>query len=211
MKVLVAGANGQVGQHIVRLLAERDHRVQAMIRDQDQAQRLRELGGEPVVADLEGDVSHTVEGSDAVIFSAGGGPGSGAEKKETVDYGGASKLIQAAIEHGVNRYLMVSTVGAQDPENANEKMQPYLRAKARADEELEHSGLDYTIVRPGPLTDEQGTGRIDASTELGRRKEIPREDVARTIVVALEQRNTVGKTFEVFAGDTPVEEALESL
>lgn len=211
MKVLVAGANGQVGQHIVRLLAERDHRVQAMIRNQDQAQRLRELGGEPVVADLEGDVSHTVEGSDAVIFSAGGGPGSGAEKKETVDYGGASKLIQAAIEHGVNRYLMVSTVGAQDPENANEKMQPYLRAKARADEELKHSGLDYTIVRPGPLTDEQGTGRIDASTELGRRKEIPREDVARTIVVALEQRNTVGKTFEVFAGDTPVEEALESL
>ena len=211
MKVLVAGANGQVGQHIVRFLAERDHQVQAMIRDQDQAQRLRELGGEPVVADLEGDVSHTVEGSDAVIFSAGGGPGSGAEKKETVDYGGASKLIQAAIEHGVNRYLMVSTVGAQDPENANEKMQPYLRAKARADEELKHSGLDYTIVRPGPLTDEQGTGRIDASTELGRRKEIPREDVARAIVVALEQRNTVGKTFEVFAGDTPVEEALESL
>lgn len=211
MKVLVAGANGQVGQHIVRLLAERDHRVQAMVRDQDQAQRLRELGGEPVVADLEGDVSHTVEGSDAVIFSAGGGPGSGAEKKETVDYGGASKLIQAAIEHGVNRYLMVSTVGAQDPENANEKMQPYLRAKARADEELNHSGLDYTIVRPGPLTEEQGTGRIDASTELGRRKEIPREDVARTIVVALEQHSTVGKTFEVFAGDTPVEEALESL
>ena len=211
MKVLVAGANGQVGQHIVRFLAERDHQVQAMIRDQDQAQRLRELGGEPVVADLEGDVSHTVEGSDAVIFSAGGGPGSGAEKKETVDYGGASKLIQAAIEHGANRYLIVSTVGAHDPESANEKMQPYLRAKARADEELKHSGLDYTIVRPGPLTDEQGTGRIDASTELGRRKEIPREDVARTIVVALEQRNTVGKTFEVFAGDTPVEEALESL
>ncbi len=211
MRVLVAGANGQVGQHIVRLLVERDHQVQAMIRDQDQAQRLRELGGEPVVADLEGDVSHTVQGSDAVIFSAGGGPGSGAEKKETVDYGGASKLIQAAIEHGVNRYLMVSTVGAQDPKNANEKMQPYLRAKARADEELKHSGLDYTIVRPGPLTDEQGTGRIDASTELGRRKEIPREDVARTIVVALEQRNTVGKTFEVFAGETPVEEALESL
>jgi uncharacterized protein YbjT (DUF2867 family) len=211
VRVLVAGANGQVGQHIVRLLAERGHEVRAMIRDEDQAQRLRELGGEPVVADLEGDVSQTAEGCDAVIFSAGGGPGSGAEKKETVDYGGASKLIQAAIEHGANRYLIVSTVGAHDPESANEKMQPYLRAKARADEELKHSGLDYTIVRPGPLTDEQGTGRIDASTELGRRKEIPREDVARTIVVALEQRNTVSKTFEVFAGDTPIEEALESL
>ncbi len=209
--MLVAGANGQVGQHIVRFLAEGGHEVRAMIREEDQAQRLQELGGETVVADLEGEIAHTVEGCDAVIFSAGGGPGSGPEKKETVDYGGASKLIQAATEHGANRYLMVSTVGAHDPESANEKMQPYLRAKARADEELQQSGLDYTIVRPGPLTDEQGTGRIDASTELGRREEIPREDVARTIVAALEKRNTFGKTFEVFAGDTPIEEALDSL
>jgi uncharacterized protein YbjT (DUF2867 family) len=211
VRVLVAGANGQVGQHIVRLLAERGHEVRAMIRDEDQAQRLRELGGEPVVADLEGDVSQTVEGCDAVIFSAGGGPGSGPEKKETVDYGGASQLINAATEHGVNRYLMVSTVGAHAPESANEKMQPYLRAKARADEELKQSGLDYTIVRPGPLTDNAGTGCIDASTELGRRKEIPREDVARTMVAALEERNTLGKTFEVLAGDTPINEALERL
>ena len=209
--MLVAGANGQVGQHIVRFVVEGGHEVRAMIREEDQAQRLRELGGETVVADLEGEVAHTVEGCDAVVFSAGGGPGSGPEKKETVDYGGASKLIQAATEHGANRYLMVSTVGAHDPESANEKMQPYLRAKARADKELQQSGLDYTIVRPGPLTDEQGTGRIDASTELGRREEIPREDVARTIVAALEKRNTFSKTFEVFAGDTPIEEALESL
>jgi uncharacterized protein YbjT (DUF2867 family) len=211
VRVLVAGANGQVGQHIVRLLAEEGHEVRAMIRDEDQAQRLRELGGEPVVADLEGEVAHTVEGCDAVIFSAGGGPGSGSEKKETIDYGGASKLIRAAMEHGANRYLIVSSVGVHDPESANEKMQPYLHAKARADEELEHSGLDYTIVRPGPLTDEQGTGRIEASTELGRRKEIPREDVARTMVATLEKRNTFGKIFEVFAGDTPIEEALERL
>jgi uncharacterized protein YbjT (DUF2867 family) len=211
VRVLVAGANGQVGQHIVRLLAEEGHEVRAMIRDEDQAQRLRELGGEPVVADLEGEVAHTVEGCDAVIFSAGGGPGSGPEKKETIDYGGASKLIRAAMEHGANRYLIVSSVGVHDPESANEKMQPYLHAKARADEELEHSGLDYTIVRPGPLTDEQGTGRIEASTELGRRKEIPREDVARTMVATLEKRNTFGKIFEVFAGDTPIEEALERL
>ena len=211
MRALVAGANGQVGQHIVRFLAERGHEVRAMIRDEGQAQRLLELGGEPVVADLEGEVSHTVEGCDAVIFSAGGGPGSGPEKKETIDYGGASKLIRAATEHGASRFLIVSSVGAQDPESANEKMQPYLRAKARADEELRHSGLDYTIVRPGPLTDERGTGRIDASTELGRRKEIPREDVARTMVAALEKRNTFGKTFEIFAGDTPIEEALASL
>ena len=103
MRVLVAGANGQVGQHIVRLLAERGHQVRAMIRDEDQAQRLWELGGEPVVADLEGDVAHTVEGCDAVIFSAGGGPGSGAEKKETVDRQGAVKLIEAAQKHRAHR------------------------------------------------------------------------------------------------------------
>ena len=209
--MLVAGANGQVGQHIVRFLAERGYEVQAMIRDEGQAQRLLELGGEPVVADLEGEVFHTVEGCDAVIFSAGGGPGSGPEKKETIDYGGASKLIRAATEHGANRFLVVSSVGAQAPESANEKMQPYLRAKARADEELKHSGLDYTIVRPGPLTDERGTSRIEASTALGRREEIPREDVAHTMVAALEKRNTFGKTFEIFAGDTPIEEALASL
>ena len=211
MKVLVAGANGQVGQHIVRILAEGGHEVRAMIRDEDQAPRLRELGGEPIVADLEGEVAHAVEGCDAVIFSAGGGPGSGAEKKETVDRGGAVKLIEAAREHGARRYVMVSAMGAADPEAGSEAMQPYLFAKARADEALQESGLDYTIVRPGSLTDEAGTGAVEAALSLGRRGEIPREDVAHTIVATLEMENTFGKTFEVLSGDVPVEEALSRL
>ena len=211
MRVLVAGANGQVGQHIVRLLAERGHEVRAMIRDEDQAHKLRELGGETVVADLEGDVSHTVQGCDAVIFSAGGGPGSGAEKKETVDKGGAMKLIEAAQEHGARRYVMVSAMGAADPDSGSEAMQPYLYAKAQADQTLQESGLDYTIVRPGRLTDEAGTGNVEAAPSLGKRGEIPREDTAHVIVATLEKGNTVGKIFEVLSGDTPVEEAIDQL
>ncbi len=211
MRVLVAGANGQVGQHIVRFLAEGGHEVQAMIRNEDQVPRLRELGREPMVADLEGEVGHTVEGCDAVIFSAGGGPGSGAEKKETVDRQGAVKLIEAAKAHGARRYVMVSAMGAADPESGSEAMQPYLFAKARADQALEESGLDYTIVRPGSLTDDPGNGTVEAAPSLGKRGEIPREDTARTIVATLKAQNTYGKTFEVLSGDTPVEEAIARL
>jgi uncharacterized protein YbjT (DUF2867 family) len=211
MKVLVAGANGQIGQYIVRMLAEEGHEVRAMIRDEDQAPGLRELGGDPVVADLEGEVAHTVEGCDAVIFSAGGGPGSGAEKKETIDRGGAIKLVDAAREHGARRYVMVSAIGAADPEAGSEAMQPYLFAKAQADQALQESGLDYTIVRPGSLTDEAGTGTVEVAPSLIRRGQIPREDVARTLVVTLEKENTFGKTFEVLSGDTPIEEALTDL
>ena len=211
MRVLVAGANGQVGQHIVRFLAEKGHEVRAMVRDVDQAPGLRELGGEPVVADLEGEGAHTVEGCDAVIFSAGGGPGSGTEKKETIDRQGAVKLVEAAKEHGARLYIMVSAMGAADPESGSEAMQPYLFAKASADQALQESGLDYTIVRPGSLTDEAGTSTVEASSSLGSRGEIPREDTARVIAATLEKENTFCKTFEVLSGDTPIEEALDNL
>src|SRR5205085_3334119 len=117
-------------------------------------------------------------GCDAVVFAAGAGPGSGAARKRTMDYGGAVKLIEAAKMNDISRYVIVSSMGAGNPESSSEQMRPYIEAKADADRELAASGLDYTIVRPGGLTDDDGTGRIEAAPELGRRGGIPREDVA---------------------------------
>ena len=211
MKVLVAGSHGQVGRHLVRILAEAGHEARAMIRNGSHAREMEDLGGIPVVADLEGDPSPAAEGCDAVIFTAGGGPGSGAAKKETVDRQGAVKLIEAAREYGVRRYVMVSAMGADDPEAGPEGMRPYLRAKGSADDSLRESGLDYTIVRPGRLTDDPATGRVDAATDLGRRGEITREDTARVLVATLTATNTYAKTFEVLAGHTPIDEAISNL
>jgi uncharacterized protein YbjT (DUF2867 family) len=125
-----------------------------------------------------------------------------------MDYGGAAKLVEAAERGGVRRYLMLSSMGAGDPKGGSEAMQPYLFAKARADERLQRSELEYTIIRPGSLTDEEGKGTIEAAQTLGRRGEISRADVANTLAAALEAENTYHKTFEILAGDTPVREAL---
>ena len=211
MKVLVAGSHGQVGRHVVRLLSGAGHEPLAMIRDAAQAPEMEALGGTPIVADLEGEVSFAASGCDAILFTAGGGPGSGAAKKETVDRQGAVKLIEAAFAHGVRRYVMVSAMGAADPEAGSEGMRPYLRAKASADAALRESGLDYTIVRPGRLTHDPATGRVDAAPSLGRYGGIPREDTAHVLIAALVAENTVGKTFEVLSGDMPVDEAIHGL
>ena len=128
-----------------------------------------------------------------------------------MDYGGAAELVEAAEGRGVRRYLMLSAMGARDPEGGSEPMRPYLRAKARADERLKESGLDYTIIRPGSLTEDEGTGNVEAAESLGRRGEIPREDVARTLAAALEEKNTYHKTFEILSGETPIREALARL
>jgi nucleoside-diphosphate-sugar epimerase len=216
MKVLVAGAHGKTARRLVRMLAEDGHEVRGLVRKEEQMPDVEADGAEPVLVDLEneeveGAVGRAVEGCDAVIFAAGAGPGSGAARKETMDYGGAVKLIEAAERQGVGRYLMLSSMGAGDPEGGSEAMRPYLFAKARADERLLGSDLDYTIVRPGGLTEEEGTGRIDAAETLGRRGEISRTDVARTFALALEAENTYHKTFEILAGDTPIREALQRI
>ena len=211
MRVLVAGSNGNTGKRLVRLLVERGHEVRAMVRAEDQMPELEQLGAEPVLADLEGEVGPAVEGCDAIFFAAGGGPGSGAEKKETVDRRGAVKLIEAAEKSGVRRYLMLSTLRADAPEEGPEKMQPYLYAKARADERLQASDLDYTIIRPGRLTDDEAAGTVDVAESLGRYGEVTREDVARTFAAALEEPKTYRKTFELLAGDTPIEKAVATV
>lgn len=211
MRVLVAGSHGGVGRHLVRLLADAGHEVRAMIRDGSQAREMEDLGAAPVVADLEGNPAPAAEGSDAIIFTAGGGAGSGAAKKETIDRQGAVKLIEAAKSYGIRRYVMVSAMSADDPKSGPEGMRPYLRAKGAADDSLRQSGLDYTIVRPGRLTDDPATGRVDAAESLGRRGEITREDTARVLVATLAATNTYAKTFEVLAGDTPINQAVSGL
>ena len=216
MRVLIAGAHGKTARRLVRILAGDGHEVRGLVRKEEQMGAVEEDGAEPVLVDLEteeaaGGVGDAVEGCDAIVFAAGAGPGSGDERKETMDYGGAAKLVNAAEERGVRRYLMLSAMGAADPEQGPEAMRPYLRAKARADERLEGSSLDYTVIRPGSLTEDQGTGNIEAAEKLGRRGEIPREDVARTFAAALEDENTYHKTFDILAGETPIHEALAQL
>lgn len=215
MKILVAGAAGNTARRFVRQLVENGHEVRGLVRKEHQFSTVEEDGAEPVLVDLERDdaraVADAVGGCEAIVFAAGAGPGSGAARKETMDYGGAVKLIEAANARSVRRFLMLSAMHVKDLDNASETMRPYLSAKVRADERLQSSGLDYTIVRPGGLTDEAGTGKISAAASLGTPGEIPRQDVAEVLAVALEMENTYGKTFEILSGETPVREALEGL
>jgi uncharacterized protein YbjT (DUF2867 family) len=210
--VVVAGGHGKIGQRLLRLLAARGDRARGLIRNPDHAGELERLEAEPVLCDLEkeDDVSSCVEGADAIVFAAGAGPGSGSERKRTMDLGGALKLIDAAKADGVARYVMVSAMGANDPSRGAERMRPYLEAKAEADRALAGSGLDYTIVRPGLLTDDAGTGRVDAGPDVSR-GEIPRDDVAAVLLAVLDADNTIGKTFNLVSGDTPIEEAVKAL
>jgi uncharacterized protein YbjT (DUF2867 family) len=213
MDVVIAGGHGKIALLLGAMLAERGDRVRGLIRDSDQAEDLRRAGVEPVVFDLEGegDFAAAIEGADAVVFAAGAGPGSGAERKRTMDLGGAVKLIDAATEAGVRRYLMISSSGAGNPPaEGGDVFGEYLRAKAEADRALERSGLDYTIVRPGSLTDDPPAGRVSVGAELPR-AEVPRADVAATLAAALSAENAIGKTFELRAGETPIEDALASL
>ncbi len=215
MRVLVAGAHGKTARRLVRTLVRNGHEVRGLVRKEEQLADVEADGAEPMLVDLENDevdgrVGEAVAGCDAVVFAAGAGPGSGEARKETMDYGGAAKLVEAAERNGAGRYLMLSSMGAGDPEAGPEAMRPYLRAKAKADGRLRESGLDWTIIRPGSLT-EEGTGLVEAAESLGRRGEIPREDVAAAFALALESPNTVGKTFELLSGEMPIREALERL
>jgi uncharacterized protein YbjT (DUF2867 family) len=213
VQVVIAGGHGQIALHLQRLLADSGHRVIGLIRSRDQDSDVREAGGEPVICDLEGedDLSHYVRGADAVVFAAGAGPGSGPERKKTVDLGGAVKLLDAADRTGVRRYVMVSSIGADDPSAGGEQMRPYLEAKAEADRRLAESELDWTIVRPGRLTDDPGTGLVTLTSDMSARGAIAREDVARVIAASLGDPGSVGKTFVAIGGDTPVDEAVAAL
>jgi len=213
MEVVVAGGHGQIAMLLHPLLVERGDRVVALIRNSDHADEVKAAGAKPVVCDLEAenDITPAVGAADAVVFAAGAGPGSGTERKRTMDLGGAVKLMEAAEANGIRRYVMVSSMGAgEPPAQGGDVFGEYLRAKAEADRALAASGLDHTIVRPGGLTNHPPTGRVAIAAELSR-SEVPRGDVAAVLAAVLHTESTIGKTFELRGGDTPIDEALAAL
>src|SRR5918993_3917416 len=212
MDVLIAGGHGKIARHLIRILAADGHTARGLIRNPDHATDVEADGGVPVLCDLErDDPAPHARGADAVVFAAGAGPGSGPERKRTVDLGAAVKCIEAAEALGIRRFLIVSSIGAHDPDSGPEAMRPYLSAKAEADARLAASGLDWTVLRPGSLEDRPGTGRVDLSTELRRRGPVPREDVAAVLAELLVSGAGVHRTAELFTGDLPVPEAVRAL
>jgi uncharacterized protein YbjT (DUF2867 family) len=208
--IAIAGGHGKIALILGRLLAERGDTVRGLIRNPDQEDDLRAVGIEPVIADLESesDIASAIRGADAVVFAAGAGPGSGDARKKTVDLGGAVKLVEAAKAEGVSRYLIVSSMGAEKaPAAGAEGFGAYLQAKFEADEAVRASGLDYTVVRPGGLTDDPGTGLVTIAEETARGK-VPRADVAAVFVACLDTPSTIGQSFDLISGTTPIPDAI---
>jgi uncharacterized protein YbjT (DUF2867 family) len=212
MNVAIAGGHGQIAMELTRLLSARGDGVLGLIRKAEHADDVRAAGGEPVLCDLEGDddLAAAIAGSDAVVFAAGAGPGSGAERKWTVDHGGAVKLIEACRRTGIERYVIVSSIGADPDAPGDDVFAVYLRAKGKADADLAASGLAYTIVRPGPLTDDPPTGAVTLGPDVPRAP-ITRADTAAVVAACLGSPASAGKTFVAVNGDTPIEQALTLL
>ncbi|MFF8314058.1 SDR family oxidoreductase [Streptomyces lydicus] len=217
MRIVIAGGHGQIALRLERLLAKRGDEVAGIIRRPEQAGDLLAAGAEPVVCDLESasveDVARHMEGADAAVFAAGAGPGSGAARKETVDRGAAVLFADAAEATGVRRFLVVSSMGAdrEPPEGTDPVFAAYLRAKGAADADVRaRAGLDWTILRPGRLTNDPGTGLITLADATGR-GEVSRDDVAATLVALLDEPGTIGRTLELIGGDVPVEDAVRAV
>lgn len=180
-----------------------------MVRDQAQLDGVRAAGAQPVVGDLDDVFEPVLEGVDGVVFSAGSGGHTGPDRTMIIDLWGAIKVVRAAERLGAKRFVMVSSRRSRDPDAAPVGIRHYLVAKLIADEYLERSTLDYTIVRPGMLTDVPGTGRVSAAETLNiEETAVPRADVAATIVACLRDPSTIGKQFDLLAGNTPIAEAI---
>jgi uncharacterized protein YbjT (DUF2867 family) len=215
MRIVIAGGHGQIALRLERLLAARGDEVAGIIRKPEQADDLRAAGAEAVVLDLESarveDVAEALRGADGVVFAAGSGPGSTAERKETMDRAGAVLLAEAAEQAGVRRYVIVSSTGADSGHQGDEIFDVYLRAKGAADDAVRaRSALDWTVLRPGGLTNDAGTGLVKLAEKTGRSM-VTRDDVAAVIAELLRAPGTVGRTLELIGGTTPVADAVKSV
>ncbi|MGN7778991.1 SDR family oxidoreductase [Mycolicibacterium sp. 22603] len=211
MRVVIAGGHGQIALILERLLAERGDTAVGLVRNPAHVPDVEAVGAEAEVLDLErtsvSALAELLGGADAVVFAAGAGPGSGVARKQTVDRDAAILLADAAEAAGVPRYVMVSAISADDrslDDGYDDVYRAYIRAKADADADVrERPALDSTIVRPGRLTDDAGTGRVRIAESTGR-GEIPRADVAAVLLAVLDHPDTAGRTFELITGDTPI-------
>jgi uncharacterized protein YbjT (DUF2867 family) len=214
MDVAIVGGHGKVARRLARLLIERGDRVRGLIRKPEHADDLRTDGSEPVVCDLEiagvEEVAGAIVDADAVVFAAGAGPGSGAERKLTLDRDGAIKLLEATRVAGVERYLMISSIGAENPPDDDDVFSVYLRAKAEADRALMASDRLWTIVRPVYLTDDPGTGRVRLDVKRLEGK-VSRDDVAAVFAAVLHEPRSVHLILYLSAGEDPIEDALAAV
>jgi nucleoside-diphosphate-sugar epimerase len=219
MRIVLAGAHGKIARRLGRLLSARGDSVVGIIRQPGHGSDVREDGMEAAVLDLESasvdDVAAVATGADAVVFAAGAGPGSGAERKHTVDYGAAVLLADAAERAGVRPYLLLSSMGVEQAKKGTPRgMDPvfavYLQAKLRAEDEiLPRPALMTTILRPGSLTDAPGTGRVTLGHGIAA-GEVPRDDVAAVMVALLDARRD-GAVVELVSGGTPIAEAVAAI
>jgi len=216
MKVLVVGANGQIGKHLITYIGEEEGiRAKAMIRDEKQAEFFKENHAEVVVCDLEDDIPAIVkaaEGCDAIVFTAGSGPHTGKDKTLMIDLDGAVKTIEAAKRAGIKRYVMISSFDTtrEAIQEAPESFAPYVVAKHYADEWLRATDLDYTIIHPGALTNDEPTGNVELAETVGR-NDVPRADIAKVILATLQNDSTIGKAFQIVKGTEAIEEAIENI
>ena len=216
MIVVIAGGHGQIAQHLERLLSDAGHEPVGLVRNSDHLADLAKQGARGVVLDLEkatvDQVAAAVAGADAVVFAAGAGPGSGAARKQTVDRAAAALLADAAESAGVTRYLMVSAMGTEtaDPDS-DDVFQVYLRAKGAADDDLRaRSTLEWTVVRPGRLTDDEPAGLVALGEGL-ERGSVTRRDVAAVLAELLVTGVGAGRTVDLVSGRVPVAEAVGAL
>jgi uncharacterized protein YbjT (DUF2867 family) len=214
MLVAIAGAHGKIALRLTDLLVTRGDSVIGLIRNPDHERDVSSRGASPVVCDLERagahEVASAIAGADAVVFAAGAGPGSGAERKLTMDRDGAIKLLEAAAVVGAQRYVIISAVGAEQPPSGDEVFEVYLRAKAEADKAVQASDLEWTIVRPGGLTDDPGTGRVRIDAEPFR-GQVTRDDVAAVLARLLDDPRSVGRVLYLNGGEEPIDAALERI
>lgn len=217
MRVVIAGGHGKIARLLERRLAERGDRAAGLIRNPDHRAGVEAAGGEAVVCDLESagveEVAKLLEGADAVVFAAGAGPGSGAARKDTVDKGASVLMAEAAERTGVRRFVQISSMGAGAPpeEGTDEVWAAYIAAKTAAEDDLRGRDLDWTILRPGGLTDAPATGRALLAQPPVPRGTVPRDDVAAVVVALLDEPRTAGMTLELVGGEAPIAAAVRAL